>query len=68
MMDTMPWRVHPGERPIEAEKLWRTMFDTVILTKGDAKAAAQEAAKAINIELPKKKRYFTERNYQPPTA
>jgi len=40
----------------------------VILTKGDAKAAAQEAAKAINIELPKKKRYFTERNYQPPTA
>jgi ABC-type glycerol-3-phosphate transport system substrate-binding protein len=68
MMDTMPWRVHPGERPIEAEKLWRTMFDEVTLQKGDIKAAAQEATKAINIELPKKKRYFTERNYSAPKA
>ena len=68
MIDTMPYRVHPGERPIEAEKLWRTMFDKVTLEKGDVKAAAQEATKAINIELPKKKRYFTERNYTPPQA
>ena len=68
MITTMPWRVCPGERPIEAEKLWRTMFDKVTLEKGDAKAAAQEAAAAINAELPKKKRYFTERNYVAPGA
>jgi multiple sugar transport system substrate-binding protein len=68
MADTLQWRINPGERPIEAEKLWRTMFDKVTLEKGDVKAAAQEAAAAINIELPKKKRYFTERNYKPPAA
>jgi hypothetical protein len=57
-----------GERPIEAEKLWRTMFDKVILEKGDVQAALKEANDAINQVLPSKKRYITERNYQPPSA
>lgn len=68
MADSLPWRINPGERPIEAEKLWRTMFDKIILEKGDVKAAAKEANDAINIELPKKKRYFTERSYQAPAG
>ena len=68
MADTILWRINPGERPIEAEKLWRTMFDKVILEKGDPAAVAKVATDAINIELPKKKRYFTERNFKPPVA
>jgi hypothetical protein len=68
MADTLQWRINPGERPIEAEKLWRTMFDKLILEKGDVKAAAKEANDAINIELPKKKRYFTERSYKAPVG
>lgn len=66
MAQTLPWRVHAGERPLEAEKLWRTMFDKVILEKGDVKAALHEATQAINVELPKKERFFEERRYKPP--
>ncbi len=62
----MPYRVTTGERPIEAEKLWRAMFDEVLLKKTDPRAALKVATDAINIELPKKKRYITERNYKPP--
>jgi multiple sugar transport system substrate-binding protein len=62
----MPYRVTTGERPIEAEKLWRAMFDEVLLKGTDPKAALKVATDAINIELPKKKRYITERNYKPP--
>jgi multiple sugar transport system substrate-binding protein len=64
--ETMPYRVCFGERPIEAEKLWRTMFDQVILENMDPKAALKEANTAINQVLPTKKRYITERNYKPP--
>ena len=66
--ETMPYRVFFGERPIEAEKLWRTMFDKVILEKGDVRAALAEATTAINEVLPTKKRYITERNYKPPAG
>lgn len=64
--ETMPFRVCFGERPIEAEKLWRTMFDQVILEKRDVREALKEATDAINAVLPTKKRIFTERNYAPP--
>jgi len=64
--ETMPFRVCFGERPIEAEKLWRTMFDQVILEGKTPAAALGEATQAINQVLPTKKRYITERNYQPP--
>lgn len=63
---TMEYRVCFGERPLEAEKYWRTMFDKVTLEQGDVREALVEATEAINIDLPKKKRYFTERNYSPP--
>ncbi|NIS80150.1 MAG: extracellular solute-binding protein [Anaerolineales bacterium] len=64
--ETMEYRVCFGERPIEAEKYWRTMFDSVTLEQGDVREALKVATDAINIDLPTKKRYFTERNYSPP--
>lgn len=62
----MPYRVTTGERPIEAEKLWRAMFDEVLLKNTAPEAALKVATDAINIELPKKTRYITERNYKAP--
>ncbi|NIM93344.1 MAG: extracellular solute-binding protein [Anaerolineales bacterium] len=64
--ETMEYRVCFGERPIEAEKYWRTMFDEVTLEEGDVREALHTATHAINEDLPTKKRYFTERNYSPP--
>jgi ABC-type glycerol-3-phosphate transport system substrate-binding protein len=63
--DSMPYRVCFGERPIEAEKLWRTMFDQVILEQKDVRPSLKEANDGINQILSSKKRYITERNYQP---
>ena len=63
--DSMPYRVCFGERPIEAEKLWRTMFDQVILEQKDVRSALKEATEGIDPILPTKKRFITERNYKP---
>ena len=30
---TLPYRINYGERPLEAEPIWRTMFDELILNK-----------------------------------
>ena len=62
---TMSHRVCFGERPIEAEKLWRTMFDQAILEMRAPADALRDATVEINKVLPTKKRVFTERNYQP---
>jgi hypothetical protein len=61
----MKYRVCFGERPLEAEKLWRTMFDQAILEKRAVKDALHDATVEIDKVLPAKKRYFTERNYTP---
>ena len=68
--DTLPYRIAYGERPLEAEQVWRTMFDDVVLTKGDVKAVADAATEAMNAALASsgKQRLFTERSYKPPTA
>ena len=63
--ETMKYRVCFGERPIEAEKLWRTMFDQVILEQRAVKDALHDATVEMDKVLPTKKRYFTERNYTP---
>jgi phage head maturation protease len=67
---TMPYRVVYGERPLEAEKFWRTMFDQTILEKGDVKAALDEATEQMNAALAasNEKRYIVEREYKPPSA
>ena len=62
---TMDHRVCFGERPIEAEKLWRTMFDQAILEKRPVADALHDATVEIDKVLPTKKRVFTERNYKP---
>jgi ABC-type glycerol-3-phosphate transport system substrate-binding protein len=67
---TAQYRVITGERPIEMEGIWRTMFDDVVLNGQDVQAAADTAVTAMNKALKEsgKKRYFAERRYQPPAA
>ena len=67
---TLPYRVNYGERPIEAEKFWRVMFDEVILNNADAKVALDTATEQMNVALKDadKRRFIVERNYQPPSA
>ena len=65
---TLPWRVNYGERPLEAEKYWRKMFDRVVLENGDPKAALDEATAGVNAEMKAsgKVRFIAERRYSPP--
>lgn len=67
---TMPYRVNYGERPLEAEKYWRDMFDAVILMDADPQAALDTATAGVNAELvaSNKKRIITERGYTQPKA
>lgn len=67
---TLPYRINYGERPLEAEQIWRVMFDEVILEKGDPKAALDKATESMNAALKSsgKRRVFTERSYKAPQA
>jgi multiple sugar transport system substrate-binding protein len=67
---TLPWRINYGERPIEAEKYWRTMFDEVILNNEDPKVALDAATEQMNAELSASgtPRLIVERNFQPPSS
>jgi multiple sugar transport system substrate-binding protein len=67
---TMPWRVIYGERPLEAEKFWRTMFDKSILEDEDPKAALDEATEQMNSAFKEsdERRLIVERNFNPPTG
>ena len=29
--ETIPYRINTGERPLEAEPIWRTMFDDILI-------------------------------------
>ena len=66
--ETLPYRINYGERPLEAEQIWRTMFDEVILNKTAPKAALDTATEQMNAALKEsgKPRLFTERAYKPP--
>lgn len=66
---TMPWRVIYGERPLEAEKFWRTMFDEVILEDKDPQEVLDSATEQMNAAFKEsgEKRYIVERNYRPPS-
>jgi multiple sugar transport system substrate-binding protein len=64
---TLPYRVIYGERPLEAEQLWRTMFEEVIINNtpaADALATATEEMNTIFEETGP--RLITEQNYAPP--
>ena len=67
--DTMPWRVIYGERPLEAEKFWRTMFDEVTLEDKDPKEVLDSATEQMNAAFAEsgEKRYIVERNFTPPS-
>ncbi len=67
---TLPYRVNYGERPLEAEKFWRTMFDEVILNNADPKVVLDEATAQMNAALQEsgKRRLIVERAYQPPSS
>jgi len=66
--ETLPFRINAGERPVEAEAIWRQMFEEVILLDEDAAAAAGRAAEAMNEVLAEMDEppLVTERNYTPP--
>jgi ABC-type glycerol-3-phosphate transport system substrate-binding protein len=65
---TMPWRVIYGERPLEAEKFWRTMFDEVVLGNESPKVALDKATEQMNAAFKEsgEQRYIVERNFRPP--
>ncbi len=66
----MPYRVIYGERPLEAEKFWRTMFDKVVLENEDPQVALNEATEQMNAALKEsdERRIIVERNFKPPSA
>jgi ABC-type glycerol-3-phosphate transport system substrate-binding protein len=68
--ETLPYRVNYGERPLEAEKFWRAMFDEVVLEEKEPKEALDKATEQMNAAFKEsgKKRYIVERNYKPPTS
>jgi ABC-type glycerol-3-phosphate transport system substrate-binding protein len=68
--ETLPYRINYGERPLEAEQIWRTMFDRVLLEQRPPREALDEATEAMNAALAAsgKQRIFTERNYVAPAA
>jgi len=67
---TLPYRINYGERPLEAEPIWRTLFDEIILNKADVREAANTATEQMNAALASsgKQRLFTERLYTPPAG
>lgn len=68
--ETLPYRINYGERPLEAEPLWRTMFDELILNRADPRTVANAATEGMNAALAAsgKQRFFTERLYRVPAA
>jgi multiple sugar transport system substrate-binding protein len=67
---TMPWRVIYGERPLEAEKFWRTMYDEVTLGNEEPQVALAKATEQMNAALKAsgKRSLIVERNYKAPTS
>jgi multiple sugar transport system substrate-binding protein len=65
---TMPWRVNPGEQPLQAEKHWRVMFDRILLENAEPKDALDEATANFNAELKASgdTPLISERAYTPP--
>jgi multiple sugar transport system substrate-binding protein len=68
--ETLPYRINYGERPLEAEQIWRTMFDQALLEKRPPREVLDAATEQMNAALAGsgKQRIFTERNYTPPSA
>ena len=67
LAQTLPYRIIYGERPTEAEALFRTMFEQVIINNQDAQTAADTATEQMNQILAESDTLLiTERNYVAP--
>lgn len=45
---TIPYRVNPGEQPLEADTYWREMLDRVITNKEEPKAVLDDVTTRFN--------------------
>jgi multiple sugar transport system substrate-binding protein len=67
---TLPFRINYGERPVEAEPLWREMFERVILSDEDAQPVLDDITARMNEVMAESETGYviTERNFTPPPA
>jgi multiple sugar transport system substrate-binding protein len=67
---TVPFRVNPGEQPLEADTYFREMFDRVILNAESPQTVADEVTARFNTFLAEQGQTYliTERSYTPPGA
>ncbi|MEZ4669668.1 MAG: extracellular solute-binding protein [Anaerolineae bacterium] len=65
---TIPYRVNPGENPLEADTYWREMFDRVITNKEEPKAVLDDITPRFNelMSAAEQPYLITERSYTPP--
>lgn len=67
---TIPYRVNPGEQPLEADTYWREMLDRVITNKEEPKAVLDDVTTRFNelMATAEKPYLITERSYKAPSA
>lgn len=67
---TIPYRVNPGEQPLEADTYFREIFERVILNAEEPKAVLDEVTGRYNEFLASNPQTYliTERSYTPPSA
>ncbi len=67
---TIPYRVNPGEQPLEADTYWREMLDRVITNKEEPKAVLTDVTKRFNetMATAEKPYLITERSYVAPKS
>ena len=65
---TIPYRVNPGEQPLEADTYLREMFDRVIINQEEPQAVLDDITARFNELLASSDQTYliTERSYQPP--
>jgi multiple sugar transport system substrate-binding protein len=68
--ETLPYRIAVGERPLEAERIWRNMFDRAVLEQADPQEIMDEATAEMNRRLASTDEppFITERSYTEPSA
>jgi ABC-type glycerol-3-phosphate transport system substrate-binding protein len=67
---TIPYRINPGEQPLEADTYFREMFERVILNVEEPQAVLEDVTGRFNAFLAEQGQTYliTERSYTPPSA
>lgn len=67
---TIPYRVNPGEQPLEADTYWREMLDRVITNKEDPKTVLDDVTARFNALMSTAEQPYliTERSYVAPAS